>query len=206
MSGNKNTLTEIGKFLAGHAFAKIQPGEFGRVVNDASQYVLIHRSKFDESLYVEAYACAVTDAQGISRFDAGQPFIGGRVSPGGVDCHDHSFGGDSQQIVTAIQAACSDVIFPWFDVYSTATELAAGLDERQGVALESAADATQGGMSYRRVSVEALPDVFPSLVQKMGGMGLRYAAIPTTSAFTKRQVGSGMSCCSRWSVRAFSSS
>lgn len=186
MSGNKQALTEIGKFLAGHGFAKIRPGEFGRVVNDVSQYVLIHRSKFDESLYVEAYACAVIGAQGISRFDTGQPFIGGRVSPGGVDYHDHSFGGDSQQIVSAIQAACSDVVYPWFDVFSTARELAAALDERQGVARELAADATQGGMSYRRVNVEALPDVFPSLVQKMAGHGFTLCRTPNYICFYKK--------------------
>lgn len=186
MSGNKKALTEIGKSLASHGFARIRQGEFGRIVNDVSQYVLIHRSKFDESLYVEAYVCTASDAQGISRFDAGQPFVGGRVSPGGVDYHDHSFGGDSEQIVCAIQAACSDVVFPWFDVFSTATELVAALDERQGVARELAADTTQGGIPYRRVSVKTLPDVFPSLVQKMAGHGFTLCRNPNYICFYKK--------------------
>lgn len=186
MSDSKKALTEIGKFLASDGFARIRQGEFGRIVNDVSQYVLAHRSKFDESLYVEAYVCAAIDAQGISRFDAGQPFVGGRVSPGGVDYHDHSFGSDSEQIVCAIQAACSDVVFPWFDVFSTATELVAALDERHGVARELAADATQGGIPYRRVSVKTLPDVFPSLVQKMAGHGFTLCRNPNYVCFYKK--------------------
>lgn len=183
MSGNKQACTEIGKFLARHGFTKIRQGEFGRVVNDVSQYVLVHPSKFDKSVYVEAYVCGASDARGISRFDAGQPFVGGRVSPGGVDFHDHFFGGDTQQIVNAIQAACSDVVLPWFDVFSTARELAVALDERQGVARESAADEMRGGMPYRRVSVGALPEMFPALVQRMAGHGFALCRNPNYICF-----------------------
>lgn len=171
MSGDKQALTEIGKFLGSLGFTKIRQGEYGRVVNGVSQYVLVHRSKFDESLYVEAYVCIASDAQGISRFDSGQSFIGGRVSPGGVDYHDHSFSGDSQQIVSAIQTACLGVVLPWFDVFSTPGQLAAVFEERSGAPPGSALGKVHYDAPFRRVRVETFSAVFPLLLERMAGHG-----------------------------------